>query len=143
MNNLHSLYQLPGNKNNSYGISWLAIITGFLLIILTSGLATQYLAFTFNQNEALTGAIFSIFSYKIYQPFAWVIWNWQLRDMTGLVAHSFMIAHIIVGIGSFASIIVSLILFYLKNKKEATNYDLHGSARFATKEEIMATGLLR
>jgi preprotein translocase subunit SecG len=38
-------------------------------------------------------------------------------------------------------IIISIIILYIKSRKKIT-FDVHGSARWANKEEIIATGLL-
>ena len=45
-------------------------------------------------------------------------------------------------IATSAFLIISLIAIYAQIGKKNTDYDIHGSARWANTEEIIATGLL-
>jgi type IV secretion system protein VirD4 len=139
--NDNQLYHLP-TKPGGNGKIIAILFLGLVIFLLTSWLTTQYLAYSFNYHKNLSGMLYTVGSHKIYNPLTWLIWHKQLKGLTEAVNYHFIIAYIIMSIGSFISLVLALSLAKKKSKKQSLNYDFHGSARWATREEIEKTGLL-
>ena len=106
----------------------------FLIFLAASIGTTQFLADVFNYHKALTGEIYN----HIYQPFAWISWHFQyyskfediFLDVYGKVMFVLSV---------LAMIYISI--FLLSKRKEKKHSDVHGTAHWATKEEIEAEHL--
>ena len=131
-----SLYHLP-DKMPFLNISWVAIFAGVIALLITSQAATQYLAYIFKYSEALVGRIWG----NIYHPLAWLTWSWKFKSYKAVHYH-FVIAYFIIILGSMISLSLALSILYFKSKSITSNYDFHGSARWASKEEVNQTELL-
>lgn len=116
------------SKNMALAISG-GLGAGFLTI---NSLATQYIAGKFNYHTDLG---FQVGGY--YLPWEWIIW---LQKYKHLDPELFQRTSSLVFAGCFGSAMLALLPF--ANKKNTGIHDLHGSARWATKKDIIATGLL-
>ena len=95
--------------------------------------ATQYFAYKFNYQEQL-GAHF----FNIYEPWSILVWAVKWYDQySGIfdLAAGFGILFSSIGL-----ILVLVIKMVLANSSR-TNQGLHGSARWANKQDIVAAGL--
>lgn len=114
-----------------------AIMLTMIIPIITSWIATQYVAHLLAYQEQLSDLSHPI--WKIYQPFA--IFKWR-KEFYNYAPQQFDAgSHIAVTgfIITFITFFVGMILAK-KNTKTPTS---HGSARWATEEELEKTGLLK
>ena len=141
-----TMYRRPSDPGflGSYR-NWRSTILGFLLITLSSFVATEYIAKEFRFSPALGAPILRSGAIAVYEPFEWIAWGWRyctsrepwireqlfhgendrIRRFRGYPAISF---------------------FLLANRRaqklsENAVY-IHGSARWASPDDIQATGLI-
>lgn len=139
------MYNLPkqGGGNRVSGVMWEVVVTGLLMVLLVSWLATQYLASKLGYQEAL-GPPLTNFILPIYQPFGWVVWGWKFGDMDNpLVKNIFGNTYMGVTGGVLAGVFLAAWMSYRRTRNlTGGNEHIHGSAHWATPEEAKATGLL-
>lgn len=138
------LYKLPNKPANLGGVMWIAVAVGLSLLMLVCVIATQYLAAAFAYQDALGDPFFSLGSVRFYHPAKWVAWMWKWRELENpVVRHSFTVAYMIVIIGSGLSVLTAAYITYRRTRNlESGTENLHGSAHWATEDEIKATTLL-
>lgn len=142
-NNSNPIYSLPKPRHIS-GVRWTALLLGFGLLLLVSFMATEYLAYRFGFQEALGPPLFSAFGFGFYHPAKWIPWAWEYRSLAQPeVRQAFFMTYLIVIIGSLIAILSAAYLCYRRSSKEDSGLEnIHGSAHWATPEEVKATGLL-
>lgn len=129
-------YGLAGTKKSVRGYVLPFVI--FMLFAAVMGLwvATQHMAYTVRWNSALGANLLTIDGIKIYAP--WKIFIWRNYASQIMVENSTR-----AGIVSFAVPMIACLLILLqRTKKPGAISDLHGSARWATLEEIRNMGLM-
>jgi type IV secretion system protein VirD4 len=138
------LYRLPASPGFVGGYNWKSMIIGLLLLLATNTVATQTVAARFNYQPSLGTPIQKARRFSIYQPFAWAIWLWRYGNSSNTaVRKTLLIGPAIVVTGAACAVMIVLSGNLRKTRKLSRNTeDLHGSARWATKEDIAATGLL-
>jgi len=138
------IYNLPKQSAKRLaGVMWQVIVIGLLAILLVSWIATQYLAMKLGYQEAL-GQPIAHFIKPIYQPFAWVVWGWKYGDMDNPhVKDIFGNTYIGVTVGVLCCFFFAAFLSYRRTRNLTSgNEHIHGSAHWATPDEVKATGLL-
>ncbi len=106
-----------------------------LMIVSVSSYCTQYVAEKFAYHPALGGPL----SGQFYNPFAW--WGWSLRyhnQATEVFQNVFLM--FLAGV-IFALITGSLVFGFIA-RSSRKHHGIHGTAHFATAEEVGGTGLL-
>lgn len=130
-----ALYRLPRGGNNAAAGVWLGLPGVYLLILFTaSWAATQYAASCFRYSPNLGAPIV----WNIYYPWSFYVWWFHWREipayhpvwLTGL--HWIGIAHL--------AIIPAWGLAIWRGKRLGGRTEIHGSARFATKQDVQRTG---
>jgi len=118
---------------------------GFIGLMLTNVLATQYVAHHFEYQEALGAAFLDLGGFRFYAPHKWLIWLLHFGDSPEIaVKLPLLLSCGIIVAGAFASGALFFCVNVAHTKALSKNTeDLHGSARWATKEEIEATSLLQ
>ncbi|MGH9774194.1 MAG: type IV secretory system conjugative DNA transfer family protein [Candidatus Acidiferrales bacterium] len=143
MNQL-TAYRKPRDPGYVGGFYWPPTIVGFMGLFLTNVIATQFVAWRFENQPALGPALLRIGSFSLYAPYKWFVWVWTEGGTADLrIKLPLLIgAGIIVG-GSFASGALFFLLNLAHTKALSKNTeDLHGSARWATKADIEETNLI-
>lgn len=139
------MYNLPkqGGGQRVSGVMWEVVVIGLLMVLLVSWIATQYLASRLGYQEAL-GAPVTNFIVPIYQPFSWIVWGWKFGDMENpLVKDIFGNTYMGVTGGVLGGVFLAAWLSYRRTKNlTGGNEHIHGSAHWATPEEVKRTGLL-
>jgi len=110
-------------------------ITAVITIIITNTCITQVLAWYFNYHPSLNLLLFK----KIYAPWAWFIWQLEYFHQE---EQTFTYANLVF-FGVISFIVVSYVLmigFYLRTSRR--HEGIHGTAHWASEEEIKETGLL-
>jgi len=138
-------YRKPTDPGYVGGFYWPPTIVGFIGLFLTNVIATQFVAWRFENQPALGPALLRISSFSLYAPYKWLVWVWTEGGTADIrVKLPLLIsAGIIVG-GSFASGALFFLLNLAHTKVLSKNTeDLHGSARWATKADIGETNLIQ
>jgi type IV secretion system protein VirD4 len=119
-------------------ILWGQIITVFLIVLVTTWAATQYVAWELGFQAQLGSPWFRVGGWPVYYPPA-IFWWWYFYEAyaPGIFATGGMIA----ASGGFIAIAVA-ILMSVWRAREAKNAETYGSARWARPDEVRAAGLL-
>ncbi len=112
-----------------------AVLGIFFTFTALSSVATQYLARSFNYSPNLGET--SMFG--LYSPFNWIFWTIQYQNSYPDFFKKFYMYIMAVVILSFL-VFIFVKLFFLRKSKAIK--DLHGSAHWATFDEIKAMGVL-
>ena len=138
------LYRLPVSPGFVGGYNWKSMILGLSLLLATNVVATQVVAERFSYQSALGAPILKAKQFHIYQPFAWAIWLYRYSNSPdAAIRKALLIGPSVVVAGATITVIIVLSGNLRKTRKLSRNAeDLHGSARWATREDILAAGLL-
>jgi type IV secretion system protein VirD4 len=142
----HGLYRLPPPAGYVGGFQWRVLALFLLLLLLGNWAGTQYIAHRFRYQRALGTPLLEVGKVRIYQPLAWLVWGlkYQMRfapdpRLTRPITEGFVIV-VVAGVLS-----VWVVGWYqqrrVKRAMKGTE-DLHGSARWADRRDIKASGLL-
>ena len=138
------LYRIPPKPGYLGAYNWRATTLGLLLMAAVNFGATQYIAARFQYQPALGPPLLQTRGGGIYEPFSWVIWGWRYctsQDMR--IRRPFFEGEMIVFAGSFLCIGLFFAVTNRHTRKLTENADhLHGSARWASADDIRETGLL-
>jgi len=96
--------------------------------------ATQKIAEAYAYHPALGSPVWG----KVYLPWSWIVWQQRFNDPQGIIATAIEQGQMVF-IAPLMVVFAVLLQFMRKPEGRA---DLHGSAKWATKEEIEAAGLL-
>ena len=119
-------------------ILWGQILIVFLIVLVTTWGATQYVAWSLGFQAQLGEPWFTLFGVPVYFPAA-IMWWWYFYDAyaPGIFATGGMIA----ASGGFIAIAVAIGMSVWR-AREAKHVATYGSARWAEKTEVKAAGLL-
>jgi type IV secretion system protein VirD4 len=136
------LYHIPRAAKDLTRILWVAFGAALLILLLSSWLATEYAAWMFEGSPLLGQPMIGDY---IYFPFDILVWTWKF-DSPRAGARAIQVferAHILMGIGAGLAIVVPIIIAWRRTRRINTERnDLHGSAHWASDEEIAAAGVL-
>ncbi|KJV40246.1 conjugal transfer protein TraG [Brevundimonas sp. KM4] len=119
-------------------ILWGQIAVVFLIVLLTTWAATQYVAWSLGFQAQLGAPWFSLFGLPIYYPPAF-FWWWYFYD--AYAPEVFARGGMISASGGFIAIAVAIGMSVWR-AREAKSAATYGSARWAGKDEVKAAGLL-
>ena len=100
------------------------------ILFLINTLATQFIAWWFEYSASLGSSI-----YGLYWPWNWLSWCSSYSHLYPEVFYS------TATVCTFSSFSV-LLLFFAPKKGKHLVHDLHGSARWASKQDVIRSGLL-
>jgi type IV secretion system protein VirD4 len=140
-----NLYRKPPDPGPYMGgYNWKPALAGFLLLLSCNVVATQFVAHRLGYQAALGPPLIRFPRGALYQPFKWAIWLWQQGKAPDPAIRMPLLggAAIVVG-GSILTIgLFSALNLWRAKALARDTEDLHGSARWATANDIHATGLL-
>ncbi|KFC62048.1 Type IV secretion system protein VirD4 [Devosia sp. LC5] len=119
-------------------ILWGPITVVFLIILITTWAATQFVAWSLGFQAQLGQPWFELYGMPIYYPPA-LFWWWYSYEAYAPTV--FNIGGVIAASGGFIAIGVAIMMSVWR-AREAGNVDTYGSARWAETKEIAAAGLL-
>lgn len=119
-------------------ILWGQIVTVFLIVLVTTWTATQYVAWELGFQAQLGSPWFRVDGWPVYYPPA-IFWWWYFYEAyaPGIFATGGMIA----ASGGFIAIAVAIGMSVWR-AREAKNAETYGSARWARPDEVKAARLL-
>ena len=124
------------DKNTS--IAKARILGGVLLaiyLVSVNSICTQFVASRLAYHSALGAPLFG----RIYEPFAW--WRWMFR-FYDYAPHSYNYAFIIFALGVLIGLLTYVLVIGFTTRSSRKHSDVHGTARFATLEDVKETGLI-
>lgn len=119
-------------------ILWGQVLTVLLIVLVSTWCATQWAAWRLGFQPELGHPWFELAGQPIYMPPAFYWW-WFFYD--AYAPEVFIEGALIAASGSFIAIAVAIGLSVWR-AREAKNADTYGSARWATRDEIAADGML-
>jgi len=137
-----SLYHIPRAAKDITRVVWVALGAFVLILLLSAWLATEYLAWRLGSPPAFGSPMLGA---HVYLPFDVLIWTWKYDSpaVGWSTMQVFQQAHLIMGAGGFLALVVPIAIAWRRTRRiEAERNDLHGSAHWASPEEIAATGVL-
>ena len=139
-----NLYRTPPDPGFVGGYNWAGVIAGVALLIAVNIVATQFIAYRFAYQAALGTPLLHVRGASVYQPFAWATWLLKHgASPNPKVRLPLLGGALIVVLGSAVAVGLSYGLNIRRAKRLSENAeDLHGSARWASPEDVLATGLL-
>jgi type IV secretion system protein VirD4 len=139
------LYRTPKKPGYLGSYNWRATCFGLLMLVVVNFAATQFIAASFQYQPALGSPLARMKGGGgIYQPFAWMVWGWHnSTSQDPRVRKPLFLGEMLVFVGSCACVGLFFMAASRHSRKLMENADdLHGSARWATEEDIRATGLM-
>ncbi|MDR3734615.1 MAG: type IV secretory system conjugative DNA transfer family protein [Acidobacteriaceae bacterium] len=141
---MSNAYRFPHKPGYLGGYNWRSTIIGAGLLLLSNVIPTQYIAAYFGYQPALGKPLLVLGQLALYQPLKWALWLLRYGSSADAairqpVLYSSLFASICIAV-SLATVAL-LNMFHNKRLMENTE-DLHGSARWATEEDLRKTGLL-
>src|SRR5579875_3254084 len=138
------LYRTPRKPGYLGGYNWRATCFGLLMLVVVNFAATQFIAANFQCQPALGRPLIRTKGGGIYEPFAWMVWGWHnSTSQDPRVRKPLFFGEMLVFVGSCACVGLFFMAASRHSRKLMENADdLHGSARWATDDDIRATGLM-
>src|SRR5687768_12369549 len=123
-------------KNTSAGKARI-LATGLALVLLagTSAICTQFIAERLAYHPALGAPLFG----QIYNPLSW--WGWMFRYYDSAPI-TYNYAFLIFTGGVLVSLVSSVLIVGFKSRSSRKHEGTHGTAQFATAEQVDDTGLI-
>ena len=125
------------SEKNSSVIQTRAIGSVYLLLLIVgiNAVCTQFVAERLSYNPVLGEPLFA----RFYNPFAW--WEW-FRNFYSYAPNTYHYAFLIFLVGFSLSIFGCRLYIGLKTRSSRKHEGSHGTAAFATYEQVKATGLI-
>ena len=144
MNKPPNVYRIPSDPGFVGGYNWSAVLTGLFLLVLVNIAATQFVAYRLEYQPALGRALFRYHLHSVYQPFAWATWVFLHSSSPDRRIRLPLLSGALIIVGGSATTVFFVYAMNLRRARRlsANTEDLHGSARWASPDDIEATGLL-
>ncbi|MHB1690770.1 MAG: type IV secretory system conjugative DNA transfer family protein, partial [Thiomonas sp.] len=136
------LYHIPRAQKDITRFVWTALGLFTMIVLLSTWAATEYAAWALQWSPVLGKPMLAP---VVYFPFDILVWTWKFNSPEyGLgVMKVFENAHLIMGVGGLLSLLMPVALAFRRTRKaEGEKNDLHGSAHWASPDEVAETGLL-
>lgn len=123
-------------KNQSGGrLRLIGAVYLILYVCALNSLCTQFIAYRVAYHPALGAPMFG----HVYSPFAW--WDWMFK-FYDYAPGSYNYAFIFFALGILVGMLVYVLWVGFKSRSSRKHDDVHGTAHFASREEVQETGLL-
>jgi type IV secretion system protein VirD4 len=137
-------YTTPQVPKTFGSFHWPTIIKGLFLLLMGNVFGTQFIAYRFNNAEALGTPLVQLGPIALYPPWDWTFWFLRYtKSAVPYVKNTVGSAILIVVLTSLAAFLYVILTNFLRSKELFKGgEDLHGSARFQTKTELISNGVL-
>ncbi|WP_443694921.1 type IV secretory system conjugative DNA transfer family protein [Pseudomonas sp.] len=129
---------MSDKKDKNSSIGKLRLIGGLYLVLFVLGInsvCTQFVASRLAYHPALGKPLFG----QLYSPFDWWRWLFHFYDAA---ATTYNYAFFIFGVGTMVAMLSYVLVVGFKSRSSRQHSDIHGTAHFATMNELKETGLL-
>src|SRR5690606_3526454 len=110
-------------------------VLALIAIVAINSICTQFVAQRLSYHPSLGKPIFGI----IYQPLDWWSWTFSFYRYSETTS---TIAFVIFAVGVMAILLAYVLYVGFSTRSSRRNEGIHGTAHFATIDEVQATGLL-
>ena len=132
------LYRLPHRHSDLGGVVWPALAAILLGLVLTVWGATEYTAWALGWSPALGPPLTA----HVYGPFDGLRWRRQWANHSPALTRLFTHQLQLIQVGALLSVLAGVGVAYRRRNTASAPSDLHGSAHWATRAEVLATGLI-
>lgn len=137
------LYRTPDAPKFVGGYNWRPLFAWVLVTLLFMWAATQFTAARFDYQTALGQGWYRMGERVVYAPWSVLAWLLKFGSTPGRAKDLLMQGGFLAAVGAMGSVFVALWLNGRRHRGlESGAEDLHGSARFASFEEVAAAGLM-
>ena len=126
---------MPASTSSKRTNIWLHIVMLLMLLVLIQAAATQITARRLGYHPRLGKPVIG----RVYAPWMWLVWNAKWHNVKPDFFNRVYLVSVGATAGAFALYVVTLTLWGRRHQPAA---DLHGSAHWASEDEIRQTGLL-
>jgi type IV secretion system protein VirD4 len=140
-----SIYVIPRSQGDITTFVWAAFLIFGLITLLTFTAVTQYTAWQFNYHGTLGAPAAIMGTAKIYWPWDILIWiaRFFRPDSSPDVLSVIKTAQVALACGAISAIIFPMAYVFRRTRKlKDQRNDLHGSAHWASADEIQDAGIL-
>jgi type IV secretion system protein VirD4 len=139
-----NFYRTPAAPGYLGRYQFRAVTVGLLCLGLACMAATQFIAKSFDYQQALGHPVYRSKTFALYRPYEWMVWGFRYcTERDDRIATPVKQGCVIAFLGSFLSAIVFAVLANRRPRKLSQgSEDLHGSARWATPDDVKNTGLV-
>jgi len=130
-------YGLGGSRPVPRKKSWGWLVFAILLALASLSLATQRVAAHFGDHPALGAPLFRAGGMAWHAPWQVIVWQQTLPDADGFIDQSITLAQ-----ACFLFPLLGAVALSKRRSLSKGRPDLHGSARWATEDEIRGMGLM-
>jgi len=140
-----TIYSIPTESRDITRAFWSSVALMLVCIFVSLFVATQYMAAHYGYDESIGTPIWRFGGGGIYNPLMAIWWcaKYYRADVhpavRGVATHGLVI--LMIG-GVISLISMASLLGYMRKKDKNQRNDLHGSAHWATSQEIMQSGLM-
>ena len=137
-------YRTPEVPKGFGNYHWPTLIRGLVMLVLANVAGTQFIAYRFQYAAALGKPLANLGGISLYEPWQWAFWFLRYtKSSVPYVKNTVGIGILIVTLSCVATFL-SIVLSNFRRSKAVLKdtEDLHGSARFATTDEVRETGVL-
>jgi len=136
-------YRTPELPNGFGSYHWPTVLSGLFLLLVANVAGTQFIAARFDYAPALGVPLSRFGNIGIYEPWKWMQWFLRYTKSTvPFVKNTVGLAILLVTLCCVLTFFYVIASNFRRSKAMLKDgEDLHGSARFSTKEELIANGV--
>jgi len=138
----NALYNIPKAQGDITKVVWPVLGLFVLIVFASCWIATQYVAMKLGYDVLLGQPLFGKI---VYEPWAVLIWTFKFDSLAygQAVRNVFETAHLIMAAGGMSALLIPVSYAFIRTRNAGKEKnDLHGSAHWATDEEVANTKLL-
>lgn len=137
-------YRTPAVPKGFGSYHWPTVLRGLFFLVLANVGATQFIAYRFEYSAALGDPLARIGNIALYKPWSWTFWFLRYTKSTiPYVRNTVATALMLVALLCIFTFVATILTNFRRSKAVLKDTeDLHGSARFATIDELQETGVL-
>ena len=144
-NNNQSLYVIPRSQGDITRFVWVAFVIFGAVTLFAFTAVTQYTAWKFQYHSLLGTPATMVGDTKIYYPWHILVWIFKYFSPASSpdVLQVLKVAQVSLAVGALSAIILPIAYVFRRTRKlKDERNDLHGSAHWASADEIEAAGIL-
>ncbi len=131
-----------GERNESVHFAWWVFILFIFMVLGGFSFATQVFAWLVGYHPDLGEPVFQIAGMFFYYPWEWFVWSFRWSQSGGQLGEYVVWMNLAAIGGVTVALLGGYYLLYKRSFKREKVNNLHGSARFATEDDLERMGLL-
>lgn len=141
---LNPIYDVPDTPGDPGFFLWKAIGAAVCCMIILNFFSSQYVAFRFGYQEPLGTPFLDIIGLKVYAPFDWMSWYVKYTKVQNPMVQTVLSQVLWINLVALVVAVGGVLHFFNKSMKTMNkgSESVHGSAHWASPDEVKQTGLL-